>query len=138
MKKLILVCLVALCSLPAFSQSAWEITWDFYGIRHQGLMMLDDDNTGFFRVNCYNLYYGNLIDVVDQDVIARSVYDGVVLNCYNPRSAYSTMYSADNFKIFQNGAMYMMDDSGNWSTMITMSEVRLSNLNRMLIKYGLK
>jgi hypothetical protein len=101
MKKLFLVFLVSLFSFSAFSQTAWEITWDFYGTRHQGLLLVDGDNTGLLRVKCRNIYNGALIDIVDQDVIADRVYDGVAIYCYRPRTmSGSIMYSADNFKIF--------------------------------------
>ena len=139
MRKLILVCLVGLFSISAFSRSVWEITWDFYGIRHQALLYVDDDNTGFIRVNCWNMYDGVLMDVVDQTVKTRKVYDGVVINCYNPRSQIYTYtsYSADNFKIFNNGTMYMQDNSGNWSTAIVMYPIIKSQWNNMFRKYGL-
>jgi hypothetical protein len=138
MKKLILVCLVGLFSLSAFSEGVWEITWDFYGTRHQALLYVDDDNTGFIRVNCWNIYNGALIDVVDQSVTTRKVYDGVIINCYNPKTMYGNiLYSADNFKIFNNGAMYMQDDSGNWSTAIAMYQIPVNQWGMMLAKYGL-
>ncbi|MCL2329018.1 MAG: hypothetical protein FWC39_10980 [Bacteroidetes bacterium] len=140
MKKTLLI-LAAVFAFGASvrSQSLWEITWDFYGVRHQALLYVDNDNTGFMRVNCWNMYNGVLIDVVDQYVKTRSVYDGVIINCYNPRSTmYNfTNYSADNFKIFNNGAMYMQDDMGNWSTAIVMYAIPEYQWASMRRKYGL-
>jgi hypothetical protein len=138
MKKLILVCLVSLFSLSVFSKGVWEITWDFYRIRYQALLFVDDGNTGFIRVKCWNMYNGALIDVVDQNVTTKKVYDGVIINCYNPKPMYGNIpYSADNFKIFNNGAMYMQDNRGNWSTMIVMYQIPVNQWGVMFKKYGL-
>jgi hypothetical protein len=46
-------------------------------------------------------------------------------------------YSADNFKIFNNGAMYMQDNNGNWSTAIVMYQIPVNQWKFMLTKYGL-
>jgi len=142
MKKILLIFVAVIAfGTSVYSQTAWEITWDFYGTRHQGLLLVDSDNTGLLRVKCWNIYYGTLIDVVDQDVVVRKVYDGVIINCYNPRSTiYNyTNYSADNFKIFNNGTMYMQDDNGNWSSMIVMYEITTTaQLNAKMREFDLK
>jgi hypothetical protein len=140
MPKLFLVFLVSLFSFSAFSQTAWEITWDFYGTRHQGLLLVDEDDTGLLRVKCWNIYNGVLLDIVDQDVVMERVYDGVAIYCYRPRTMYGNItYSADNFKIFNNGSMYMQDDNGNWSTAIVMYQIMTTfQLNSKMREYGLK
>ena len=140
MKKILLIFVAVIAfGTNVYSNGLWEITWDFYGVRHQALLYVDDDNTGFIRVNCWNMYNGALMDVVDQYVKTRKVYDGVVINCYTPRSTIYkyTNYSADNFKIFNNGAMYMQDDNGNWSTAIVMYAIPEYQWENMRKKYGI-
>jgi hypothetical protein len=140
MKKILVIVLFMVLAVMAKSQSmtAWEIKWNFYGVRHEGLMILAG-NTGTFRVKVIDRSSGELLDVVDQYVKAKSKSDGTVLNCYNPQSmSGSSSYSADNFFVSDDGEMFMMDDNGNWSAEVTITEIsEMSDLLRMKKKYGL-
>lgn len=135
----LLLFVLTLFNSTAYSQqmTSWEIKWNFYGIRHEGLMILSG-NVGTFRVKCIDRNSKELVDVVDQYVKRSYVWDGVILNCYNPTSHVGSDYSADNFKIFNNGIMYMMDNDGNWSNEIVMRQIiDMNDLLRMKDKYGL-
>ena len=137
--KLLILFYLLTFSITSHAQqmSSWEIKWNFYGIRHEGLMILSG-NIGTFRVICYNRNNRQIVDIVDQYVVASRVSNGVNLNCSSPRSHYNRLYSADNFKIFNNGSMYMLDNSGNWSTEIWMRRITQAyDLITMKQKYGL-
>jgi len=125
-------------AVQAQSMSSWEIKWNFYGVRHEGLMILAG-NVGTFRVKIMDRNSGELMDVVDQYVKVKVKSTGIVMNCYNPRSmnGYNT-YSADNFFLDKDDSMYMMDDAGNWSTEVGITEIsNMDALMRMKRKYGL-
>ena len=67
-------------------------------------------NTGIFVVNYWHPEMQTNITVV-QDVSIRNQSDmygncTTFLNCYNPKAYPYTPYSADNFIIYPNGAMY--------------------------------
>lgn len=139
MKTKFLVGLFLVFSLTIFSQNitSWEIKWNFYNLRHEGLMMLMG-NTGTFRVRVINRNNGLLVNVVDQYVKVKNDDDGLKLQCYNPRTHYGGSYSADNFFLDNDGDFYMMDDDGNWSREISITQIReLSDLYVMKQKYGL-
>ena len=119
------------------NMTSWEIKWNFFGVRHEGLMILSG-NIGTFRVKVIDRNSGQLLDVVDQYVKVKAKSGGTVLNCYNPQSRFGNSYSADNFFINDEGEMYMMDDGGNWSTEVAITEIsEMSDLLRMKRKYGL-
>ena len=140
MKKSILLFtgLFLLVSINAYAEiTSWEIKWNYYQFRSEGLMLLVG-KVGTFRVKTFNRNNGALLDVVDQYVTAKIVSDGIVLNCYNPRSANGRSYSADNFKILNNGSMYTIDDNGVWSTQVGMRQITDTyELLRIKQKYNL-
>lgn len=100
----------------------YSIVWNFYNIQHQGILVLEG-GSGLLEVSCYDRSNGQLVNVIQEDVSVTEVNDGWIINCSNVSSKYNRPYSADNFKLFRNGAMYMMDNSGNWSTEISMTKL---------------
>lgn len=142
LKLIIVITFLLTCSIIAKAQSlVMEITWNVY-ITYKGLMVTYPDNTGIFAVNYWHPEMQTNITVV-QDVSIRNQYDmygncTTFLNCYNPKAYPYTPYSADNFIIYPNGAMYTQDYAGNWSTAI-MAQVINPNLWRSKFReYGLE
>jgi hypothetical protein len=79
-KFILVVCLITLLSFSIQAQNitSWEIKWDFYNARHEGLMILSG-GIGTFRVKVINRSTGDLVDIIDQYVTTRTVRDGVEL-----------------------------------------------------------
>lgn len=139
MKKILLSLLFVGFAMTSFSQmSSWEVKWNFYSQRYEGLIILAG-NVGTFRVLVKDKSSGKVLDTVDQTCTVTHYRDGSSeIECYNPKSKKGLDYSPDNFKIFSNGAMYQMDDSGNWSTQISMRQITdIYDLMAMKNKYGL-
>ncbi len=112
-----------------------EIIWNIYDIRYEGFMILKEYG-GKFRVRCIDRTYEKVYDIVDQTVSVQSVRDGIVLNCSNPISHSGIPYSADNFKFYNDGAIYIEDNNGSWSEDIVAYKIDDKNeLEQMVRKY---
>ncbi len=142
LKGLLLASIVALLTTVTASAqetTVWEIAWNFFNFRHQGLMVLTGNNNGILHVRVFDRTTGELVQGVYENVQAQNTYDGSLLQCYNPRVVRGDgHYTADNFKFFENGTMMMMDDAGNWSYEVRLRQIiNREEMDELTEQYGL-
>ncbi len=116
----------------------YEIRWNFYNTHYEGLMELKG-NSGNIRVKLIDRNTEETYDLVDQSVTVRTVDDGTEIYCSNPISHEGRPYTADNFKIYNDGHMIMKDNEGNWSEQIDGRQITNKyQFEHMLRKYRFK
>lgn len=122
--KVICVITLSLLLIPqkADSQSmVTEISWNVYTQNYKGLLVMYPNNRGILRVKTFIAGTGWVW--VQEDAVRTNQFDSwgnctTYINCYNPKTVPYVPWSADNFVIFPNRAMYTQDASGTWSTQI--------------------
>lgn len=145
MKKIVVLfflCLISSANLAKSQSMVSEITWtDANYITYQGLLVLYPNNRGDFMVKFYDANIGWVW--CHQKATLTNQYDAYgnclsYINCSYPKTSPSVPYSADNFLIYPNGAMYTQDYSGNWSTLITAYVVQSAYWQSKMQEYGLR
>jgi len=142
-KLFVVVLFLIFLSCKSYGQSmVTEITWtDAEYTTYKGLLVLYPNNQGCFKVKFYNESVGWIW--VYQNAVLNNQYDYYgnctsFINCSYPQAEPYVPYSADNFVVYPNGAMYTQDYSGKWSTLITAIVIQSQYWNRKFQEYGLK
>ncbi|MEE0266585.1 MAG: hypothetical protein U0L65_04320 [Bacteroidales bacterium] len=123
LKKTIFIVIVLLLSVGVKAQSiVSEVSWNFYGTSHKGLIVIYPNNMGFIKIKAYSSELGYTVWVLE-DAMLTNQYDiygncTTYITCSNPRTVPYVPWAADNFVIFPDGSMYTQDAAGAWSTYI--------------------
>ena len=138
----VITLVLASCSIAKAQSNVMEITWNMGNVPYKGLMVIYPNNTGKFVVNYWNYNLQTYVRVM-QDVRVNYQYDlygnyTTFLNCYYPKTYPSSPYSADNFIIYPNGAMYTQDYAGAWSTAIIAQGISPNLWQSKFREYGLQ
>lgn len=117
-----------------------EIRWNTNGVVYNGLLSFYNNGSGVFAVTYYLYPYGEIR--VLQQAEMNFQYDAygnctTYIYCRNPQSNPPLAYSADNFVIYPNGAMYTQDTSGRWSYAITANIIPRPSWRGKLREYGI-
>jgi len=140
--KMIVLCLLTMVSITCRGQSlVTEISWNVYNQNYTGLLVLYPNNKGILKVKTFIAGTGWVW--VQQDAMLTNQYDiygncTSYINCYNPKTTPYVPWSADNFVIYPNGAMYTQDASGTWSTQIIAYVVQPNNWQNKFREYGIR
>ncbi len=111
--------------------SCWELHWSLGSVNYQGLLLIADDGTAMRTIYTN----GSDQDVVDQELRVRYVNGRTVLLGYNPRTASGRTYAADNFILFEDDSIGLLDDAGNYSV-VNAWQINDNELGYYLRKYG--
>lgn len=145
MKEKLLITVVALflSFITAYGQShVSEIRWiDSESTTYTGLLVLYPNNSGVFKVKFYHPSVGWIW--IYQKAKLTNQFDNYgnctsFINCSYPQASPNVPYSADNFIVYPNGAMYTQDYSGKWSTQIVSVVIAQQYWQRKFQEYGLK
>lgn len=135
---LFLICNVFTVSAQS---SVFEISWISNYVSYNGLLVLNNDNRGLFKVK----YYNSMIQSnfwVSQKAVLTNQYDNYgncmsYIYCSYPVTEPYTPYAADNFLVYPNGAMYTQDAGGSWSTLITATKIAPQYWQAKLYEYNI-
>ena len=138
----VITLVLASCSIAKAQSNVMEITWNMGNVPYKGLMVIYPNNIGKFVVNYWNYNLQTYVRVI-QDVRVNYQYDlygncTTFLNCYYPKTYPASPYSADNFIIYPNGAMYTQDYAGAWSTAIIAQGISPNLWQSKFREYGLQ
>lgn len=91
--------------------SAWEITWNYQGVKYEALLWMPSNSDDFAaRVK----YYANGCNVIEQDFSTTIYPDFTLMEGYNPRFIYRSRYNENGYKsdnlIFDDESFFMLYD----------------------------
>lgn len=142
LKRLIFTLSLLLSTTFAFAQKAvFEVVFtDAAETEYKGIIVLNDDNSGYYRNTFMNEDNGQIW--MTQDVTAeieedRFGNDIIYFLCSNPKGSdnYTYEYNADNFIVYPNGSFFTIDSGGNSTSDVSITIVEEEDWPAKLREY---